>query len=79
MPSLTIAFFHDLRNQLTNPNRKIATWGEVAQHCKEMNFDVFTNKDHKAVARRINDFKTKGIPYKVQLQFQFSKFCQNEK
>ena len=69
MKTLSIAFFHDLRSQLTNPNRKKATWEDVANHCKENNFDIFNDKNSKAVYRRLYDWTKNGIPSHVKVKF----------
>ena len=74
MINLSVDFFHSLKDQLTQQKQKKATWEEVANYCKKMNFDIFKNKNSKAVCRKLNDYSSKGIPAKIQLLFLQSDF-----
>ena len=74
MINLSVDFFHSLKDQLTEQKQKKATWEEVALYCESMNFDIFKNKNSKAVCRKLNDYNSKGIPAKVKLLFFESDF-----
>jgi competence protein ComGF len=74
MDILEIDFFFSLKEELTEIKNKKATWEEVAFHCQEKNFDIFSQKESKKVSGRINNFKRYGIPSKIQLLFLQSDF-----